>query len=188
MTIELNFSLENKIWQPLELPEHRKVVRRRCLFALNKGENGGKVTCKSRSVATGFIQVFDSNHLQNFAPTAELSSIYMFLALATFVTYEVYQFDVSSAYLNVNLDEDVFVDQTPAFEVPGHVSNSICKLLKGLYGLKQGGHCWSRTLARFVAEFFLLTRSMFDSCWHSKSNLFCDRFSINAWVDDKFYY
>ena len=76
---------------------------------MKNDENGEIVKYKARYVAKGFNQIFGSDCLETFAPTAKLSSIRMLLALATHFHYEVFQFDVSSAYLNADLEENVFV-------------------------------------------------------------------------------
>ena len=90
----------------------------------------------------------------------------MLLAIATLFHCEVFQFDVSSAYLNADLEVNVYVKQPPGFQIPGKWSKLVCKLLKGLYGLKQDGCCWNRTFDEFLFEFGL-TRSMIDSCSYS---------------------
>ena len=79
----------------------------------------------------------------------------MLLALTIHFHYEVFQFDVSSAYLNADIEENVDVEQPPDFEIPRKGPKLVCKLLNGLYGLKQAGRCWNRTLDMFLTEFGL---------------------------------
>ena len=43
----------------------------------------------------------------------------MFLASATHFHCEVFLFDVSSAYLNADLEKNVYVEHPPGFEIPG---------------------------------------------------------------------
>ena len=107
----------------------------------------------------------------------------MLLALATHFHCEVFQFDVSSFYLNADLEEDVYVEQPPGCEIPGKGSKLVCKLLKRLYGLRQAGRCWNRTLDKFLTEFGP-TRSMIDNCCDSKNDLSGNRLFICVWVDD----
>ena len=133
-----------------------------------------------------FYSIFGSDYSETFAPTAKLSSVCMPLALATHFHCEVFQFDVSSAYINADLEEDVYVEQLPGFEIPGKWSKLVCKLLKRLYGLKQAGHCWNRTLDQFLTEFGL-TRSMIHSFCCSKSDLRGNRLFIYVWVHDIIY-
>ena len=150
---------------------------------MKKDENREIVKYKAGYVVKGFNQIFGSDFLETFAPTAKLSSIRTFLALATHFHCEVFQFDVSSAYLIADLDENVYVEQLPGFEIPGKGSKLVCKLLKVLYGLEEAGHCWNRTLYKFLTEFGL-TRSLIDSCCYSKSHLRGNRLFICVWVDD----
>ena len=100
---------------------------------------------------------------------------------------EVFQFDVSSAYLNAELEEDVYVERLPDFEVQRKSSNFDCKLLKGLYGLKQAGCCWNRTLDHFLTNFGLV-RSFVDNCCYSEANSAGNRLFVCVWVDDIMYF
>ncbi|GJT71122.1 retrovirus-related pol polyprotein from transposon TNT 1-94 [Tanacetum coccineum] len=57
--------------------------------------------------------------------------------------------DVKTAFLNVELKEDVYVSQPEGFvdqEYPSHVY----KLKKALYGLKQAPHAWYDMLSSFL--------------------------------------
>jgi hypothetical protein len=44
--------------------------------------------------------------------------------------------DVKSVFLNGDLQEDVYMQQPPCFEIEGK-EHKVCKLIKDLYGLKQ---------------------------------------------------
>ena len=187
MTTEINSIVDNKTWQLCELPAHKKSLGGRRVFELKKDENVEIVKYKARYVVKGFNQVLGSEYLETFAPTANLSSIHMPLALATHFHCEVFQFDVSSAYLKADLEEDVYLEQPPGFELPGKGLKLVCNLVKGLYGLKQAGLCWNRTLDKFLTEFGL-TRSMIDSCCYSTSDLCGNRLFICVWVDDILYF
>ena len=154
---------------------------------MKKDENGEIAKFKAHYVAKDFNQIFGSDYLETFAPTVILSSIRMPLALATHFHCELFHFDVSSAYLNADLKEDVYIKQHRGFEIPGRGSKLVSKLFKGLYGLKQGGRCWNRTLDKFLTEFGL-TRSRIDNCCYSKGDLRGNRLFICVWVDDILYF
>ena len=97
--------------------------------------------------------------IRNSRPKAQWASLCMFSASRNQFRSEFFQFDVSSAHLNANLEEAVNVRQPPGFSVPAKASKTVCKLLEGLYGSKEAGRCLNRTLVDCSTEFGL-TRSM----------------------------
>ncbi|GKC60429.1 zinc finger, CCHC-type containing protein, partial [Tanacetum coccineum] len=62
-----------------------------------------------------------------------IASIRMVLAIAAIRNLEVHQIDVKTAFLNGDLEEEIYMEQPEGFTPPGKV----CKLIKLLYGLKQ---------------------------------------------------
>ena len=58
------------------------------------------------------------------------------LALVATLDMELEQLDVQVAFLHGSLEEDIIMQQPKGFEVQGK-ENSICRLKKFLYGLRQ---------------------------------------------------
>jgi Reverse transcriptase (RNA-dependent DNA polymerase) len=56
-------------------------------------------------------------------------SIRMLLAIVTFHDYEIWQMNVKTAFLNENLEEDVYMIQPISFEDPKN-AEKVCKLLR----------------------------------------------------------
>nr|GFD18071.1 retrovirus-related Pol polyprotein from transposon TNT 1-94 [Tanacetum cinerariifolium] len=73
---------------------------------------------------------------ESFASVARLEAIRIFLAYAAQKNMVVYQMDVKTAFLNGNLQEEVYVSQPDGF-VDADNLNHVYKLKKALYGLKQ---------------------------------------------------
>ena len=57
------------------------------------------------------------------------------MAFAAQLQLPVYQFDVKSAFLNGNLEEEVYVSQPEGFVISG-CENKVYRLRKALYRLK----------------------------------------------------
>ena len=60
--------------------------------------------------------------------------------------------DVKTAFLNGNLDEDVYMIQPEGFVDPTNTGN-ICKLQKSIYGLKQASRSWNIRFDEVVKGF-----------------------------------
>jgi len=73
---------------------------------------------------------------ETFAPVAKFASLRTVLAIAAAKDMEVHTMDVSSAFLNGDLDEETYMAQPEGFAVLGQ-EHLVCCLKKSLYGLKQ---------------------------------------------------
>ncbi|POM68462.1 Integrase catalytic core protein [Phytophthora palmivora] len=62
----------------------------------------------------------------------------------------VHQMDVSTAFLNVSLFEDIYMQQPHGFRYGD--TSSVCKLKKSLYGLKQAPRIWYALLNKFLVS------------------------------------
>ena len=92
-----------------------------------------------------------------FAPVAHLSSIRTVIALAASEDWELHQMDVKSAYLNSPIDTTVYMHLPPGHDQEGKVA---C-VKRGIYGLRQSGNLWHKTLTSAFNE-LNLTRSAVD--------------------------
>jgi hypothetical protein len=88
---------------------------------------------------------------ETFAPVARLESIRMLPAYATHHSFNLYQMDVKSTFLNGPIKEEVYVEQPPGFESEEY-PNHVYKLYKVLYGLKQAPRAWYECLRDFLIE------------------------------------
>jgi hypothetical protein len=105
-------------------------------------ETGKIVRYKVRIVARGDTQKEGIDYKEVFAPTANLESVRIICALAAKYNLELDQMDVSTAYLNGELEEEIYMTPPNCVEIPeGHC----WRLKRSLYGLKQAGRTWNRT-------------------------------------------
>ena len=73
------------------------------------------------------------------------------LALAALENWYITGLDVRSAYLYGKLDEEIYMEQPEGFAAPGQ-ERKVLHLWRSLYGLKQAGLAWWRTLDESLKE------------------------------------
>ncbi|KAL8147589.1 hypothetical protein AgCh_005055 [Apium graveolens] len=151
MQEELNEFERNKVWTLVPRPKNRSVVGTKWVFR-NETDSDGIITRnKVRLVAKGYSQQEGIDYDETFAPVARLEAIRIFLAYAAHKKFKVFQMDVKSAFLNGELEEEVYVEQPPGF-VDSKFPNHVYRLDKVLYGLKQAPRAWYETLSQFLLE------------------------------------
>jgi len=91
---------------------------------------------KARLVIRDFDQKKESDLCDNYSPVTKIATIRTLVALAAIHNLGVHQMDVKIAFLNGDLEEEIYMTQPEGCEVPGQ-ENKVCKLRKSLYGLKQ---------------------------------------------------
>lgn len=82
---------------------------------------------KTRLCARGFTRLKDKDYFDTFVPTARYDSIRLLLCIATSIKYKIAQFDVKTAFLHSELEEDIYMS------IPKSVllqKDEVCKLLK----------------------------------------------------------
>ena len=55
------------------------------------------------------------DYKETFSPMAMLKSIRIFLSIAVSLDYEIWQIDVKTAFLNGNLDNEIYMSQSEGF-------------------------------------------------------------------------
>ena len=102
-------------------------------------EHGWVVKAKSRLVARGFKQREGVDFGETFAPTVSSSCVRLLSAIACECDLDLCHFDVDQAFVQSDLEEDVFL-QLP--KGCGDLSGKVVRLNKSLYGLKQASRTW----------------------------------------------
>ena len=105
----------------------------------------------------------------------------LLLALSAKHKLLVNHIDVVSAYLNGELEEEIFMEQPPMFVSETH-PNKVCRLKKSLYGLKQAGRYWNKKINSLLNDMGF-RRCKTDNCiyfmnYQNEINI------ISIYVDD----
>jgi hypothetical protein len=103
------------------------------------------------------------------------------LAYATSHNIKLYQIDVKSAFLNGNINELVYVEQSLGIQ-NSKKPNHVYKLSKALYGLKQAPHSWYERLQDFIVSKGFKVGKMGTNLFTKKIE--DDLFICQIYVDD----
>lgn len=106
----------------------------------------------------------------------------MILALAAQLQWPVYQFDVKSAFLNGDLQEDVYVLQREGFIIEGK-ETKVYKLRKALYGLRQLPRAWNSKIDGYLQKNGFM-KSENEPTLYVKKEGENDIIIISVYVDD----
>jgi hypothetical protein len=119
---------------------------------------------KARLVIKGFLQKYQIDYEETFAPVSKLTSLRMFFAIANQYNMVMHQMDVKTAFLNAELDNDIYI------EIPEHVriedelhrstdatnlrqlphSELVLKVNRAIYGLKQAPRLWYQKIDKYL--------------------------------------
>ncbi|KAG7583619.1 Integrase catalytic core [Arabidopsis suecica] len=138
--------INNHTWDEGDLPRGRKAVTSKWVFTIKYKSDGEIERYKARLVARGFTQKYGEDYLDTFAPVAKLHTVRVVLSLATNLEWDLWQMDVKNAFLQGELEEEVYMRPPPGLEdkeAPGKV----LKLNKAIYGLKQSPRAWYHKLS-----------------------------------------
>ena len=149
--VEYKAIMDNHTWELVPLPAGRKAVGSRWVFKIKENADGSIERYKARLVAQGFSQKPHLDYTETFAPVAKFASLRAILALAAIEDMELDHMDVSSAFLNGDLDEEIYMSQPEGF-IPKGQESLVCRLKKPLYGLKQSPRQWYRKLNELFVE------------------------------------
>ena len=170
----------NEVWDMVKLPEGRKPVGCKWVFKRKRNSDGVVERYRARLVAQNFTQKQGQDYDETFCPVVMFETVRMLIALAVQYGLQLHQMDIEAAFLNGDLQEDVYMTQPEGFVIEGR-ENLVCKLKRSLYDLKQSPRCWNAILdARLKEMGFQQTNS--DPCIYRASE--GEMFFIAVYVDD----
>ena len=125
MNEELEQIEKNNTWELVPRPHDKNIIGAKWIFKNKLNKNGEVIRSKSRIVCKGYAQQEGIDFEETFAPVARLEAIRMFLALSSFQKFKVYQMDVKFAFLNGDLEEEVYIEEPDGF-ILGNKAKLVC--------------------------------------------------------------
>lgn len=166
MKEELRSFKKNDVYTVTTLPQGKRPIDCRWVFRIKRKADGSIDRYKARLVAKGFAQKSGVDYFETFSPVARYDSIRAMLAVTAFNRMYLKQFDVKTAFLYGDLEEEIYINQPPGFT---DNTNKVLKLKKGLYGLKQAPRQWNEKVRSFFTQ-HNFTQIMTDNCVYVKNN------------------
>jgi transposase InsO family protein len=184
MTSEYESLIENRTWDLVPLPEDKEPIGSRWVYKIKQKADGSVERYKARFVAKGFSQHQGIDYDETFSPVFKLASLRTILSIGATLDLEMEQMDVKTAFLNGDIDAEVYVEQPQGFE-RGDKDNVklYCRLNKGLYGLKQAARIWNKKITKHLIEQGF-QQCANDPCIYVRHGRANDYAMIGVWVGD----
>lgn len=183
MLEEMSALLSNQTWDLVPLPPGKSVVGCRWVFTVKVSPDGSVDRLKARLVAKGFTQIPGLDYEDTFSPVAKITSIRLLFSLAAQHNWHLHQLDIKNAFLNGDLQEEVYMEQPHGFVAQGECGPVVCRLRKALYGLKQSPRAWFGRFSDTVIKFGL-RRSVKDHSVFYRISPTGKRILLVVYVDD----
>ena len=180
MKSEMKSLTENDVWDLVELPNGRNAVGCKWVFKKKSDAEGNVERYKARLVAQGFAQRYGQDYDETFCPVVRFESVRTVIALAAKYGLKLHQMDITTAFLNGDLKESIYMKQPEGYAFKGK-EKLVCKLKKSLYGLKQSPRCWNEALDRHLKKMGF-EQANSDPCIYTASG--GELFLIAVYVDD----
>ncbi|UYV67852.1 hypothetical protein LAZ67_5002251 [Cordylochernes scorpioides] len=160
MIEEMNSLTENDVYECTTLPPGQKPIDCKWVLKTKLNSKGEITRYKARLVAKGFAQKKGIDYEETFSPVARHDTIRTLLAIAANEDLKLVQFDIKTAFLYGDLQDQIYIKQPEGFN---NGTDLIWKLKKSLYGLKQSPRCWNQKIVNFMKE-ICLKESTADPC------------------------
>jgi len=143
MQEEMQSLIANNTWELKTAPSGTNIIPTKWVYAIKRDANGDITRFKARLVAKGFKQKEGIDFDEVFAPVSKHSTLRALLAKVAADNLELRQLDVTTAFLQGDINEEVFVQQPQGFEQGKGLT---CHLNRALYGLRQAPRAWYQRL------------------------------------------
>lgn len=170
---------DSNAWELVDIPVSGTVVK--CKWVLKKKfDSDNNVRYRARLVAKGFMQKKGVDYDETFSPVVRHATLRLLFALAVKLNLDITHLDVTTAFLNGDLEETIFM-QKPGFP-DSQANGKVLKLKKAIYGLKQSSRAWYKKVNDCILGMGYKC-SKIEPCLFTKNNNGCKTI-VTLYVDD----
>lgn len=111
MEAELKSMSDNAVWKLVEPTGRHKPIGCKWVFQTKRCAYGSIKRYKARLVAKCFTQKEGIDFNENFSPVSTKDAFRIIMALVAYFNMELHQMDVKTAFLNGDLEEEIYMKQ-----------------------------------------------------------------------------
>ena len=137
---EIESIMQNHTWELVDLPPGSKPLGCKWIFK-RKMKTDGSINKYKATLVAKFYKQRGLDYFDTYSPITRITYIHMLIAIVALHNIEIHQMDVKTAFLNGDLNEEIYMDQLKGFISLGQ-EKKVCRLVKSLYGLKQAPKQW----------------------------------------------
>ena len=175
-----------KLFKKKDIPTGRKIIGNRWVFAIK--DSG---IFRARTVAKGFSQIPGKDHQENHAPVVHDTTLHLVLVIKLQYNLKKRQFDVETAFLYGDLEEQLYMEFPDGYEeylkverkIYARQSENCVLLLKALYGLVQAARQWWKKMTQVMLSIGFHP-SLADPCLFVKKKRIGPPAFVILYVDD----
>ncbi|KAM1096787.1 hypothetical protein ACFX19_014531 [Malus domestica] len=165
--VEIESIMQNHTKELVDLLPGNKPLGYKWIFKRKMKSDGSINKYKARLVAKGYKEREGLDYFDTYSLVKRITYIRMLIAIVAIYNLNIYQMDVKTAFLNGDLDEEIYMKQLEGFIVHGQ-EKKICRLVKSLYGLKQTPNQWHHKFdIAMLSNGFKINEC--DKCVYTKS-------------------
>ena len=107
---EIDSILQNHTWELVDLPQGNKPLGSKWIFKRKLKPDGTIDKYKARLVIKGYKQKEGEDYFDIYSPVSRITTIRIILAIAALRNLDVHQMDVKTAFLNGDLEEEIYME------------------------------------------------------------------------------
>ena len=121
MAREIQALESNNTWSLCPLPNGKSPIGCKWVYKIKYRSDGSIERYKAHLVAKGYTQVEGIDYHDTFVPVAKLVTVRLLLSIAAVKNWSLHQLDVNNAFLQDDLDEEVYIKLHQGFLVRGRL-------------------------------------------------------------------
>ena len=115
MDEEINALEKNSTWEIIDVPNNKKTLGCKWLFNIKYKPDRNIDMFKARLVSKGYTQIYGIDYMETFSLVEKMTIVRILISFAACKHWNLYQYDVKSAFLHGDLEEEVYMDLPPGY-------------------------------------------------------------------------